>query len=333
MFPRVSALFCFQEETAVIVEYPDYYESFTCLADRCPDTCCAGWDINVDDESYYRYQTVQGPFGDWLRSMLQDEGGEKSFRLTPDQRCPFLDTQNLCEIYRTLGPENLCRTCREFPRFVTQIGDYEQIDLSLACPAAANLFFQNPGMITVCRVEDERPGKNMSVSDAADLSEIISFRDTAMAGCQKHSDHPHFLNLLPESNDPVWIEQFCRMEPLEDAWTVLVKRISDRLSEYQALWPEVYSEELEQWFRKLGAYFSFRYFIDSWFDGSLLPEKLMVKKSLWFLRLMVIDRWTTQDRQFSLKDLKELVQFYSKQVEFSDPNVRLLKELPLDSEE
>ena len=59
----------------------------------------------------------------------------------------------------------------------------------------------------------------------------------------------------------------------------------------------------------------------------------MVKKSLWFLRLMVIDRWTTQDRQFSLKDLKELVQFYSKQVEFSDPNVRLLKELPLDSEE
>ena len=79
----------------MIVEYPDYYESFTCLADRCPDTCCAGWDINVDDESYYRYQTVQGPFGERLRSMLQDENGEKAFRLTPEQRCPFLDTQNL----------------------------------------------------------------------------------------------------------------------------------------------------------------------------------------------------------------------------------------------
>ena len=24
---------------------PDYYEEFACMADRCEDTCCAGWKI------------------------------------------------------------------------------------------------------------------------------------------------------------------------------------------------------------------------------------------------------------------------------------------------
>ena len=29
---------------------PDYYKKFSCIADKCPDTCCAGWEIVVDDE-------------------------------------------------------------------------------------------------------------------------------------------------------------------------------------------------------------------------------------------------------------------------------------------
>ena len=28
----------------------DYY-NFTCIADRCPATCCSGWAIEIDDDA------------------------------------------------------------------------------------------------------------------------------------------------------------------------------------------------------------------------------------------------------------------------------------------
>ena len=30
--------------------YPDYYRQFTCIGGECPDTCCAGWEIVIDDK-------------------------------------------------------------------------------------------------------------------------------------------------------------------------------------------------------------------------------------------------------------------------------------------
>ena len=31
--------------------YPDYYRQFTCIGGECPDTCCAGWEIVIDDKT------------------------------------------------------------------------------------------------------------------------------------------------------------------------------------------------------------------------------------------------------------------------------------------
>ena len=33
----------------MIFRYPDYYEKFSCIAGACEDTCCAGWEIDIDD--------------------------------------------------------------------------------------------------------------------------------------------------------------------------------------------------------------------------------------------------------------------------------------------
>ncbi len=30
---------------------PHYYEQFSCIAGVCPDTCCAGWQIVIDEEA------------------------------------------------------------------------------------------------------------------------------------------------------------------------------------------------------------------------------------------------------------------------------------------
>lgn len=30
---------------------PAYYGAFTCLADRCRDNCCIGWEIGIDPDT------------------------------------------------------------------------------------------------------------------------------------------------------------------------------------------------------------------------------------------------------------------------------------------
>ena len=41
---------------------PDYYKEFTCIADKCEDTCCAGWQIVIDKKSLNKYKHVKGKF-------------------------------------------------------------------------------------------------------------------------------------------------------------------------------------------------------------------------------------------------------------------------------
>ena len=52
------------------IRTPEYYKDFKCIAGACTDTCCAGWDVDVDEKSYDYYKTVAGSFGQrrlWCR--------------------------------------------------------------------------------------------------------------------------------------------------------------------------------------------------------------------------------------------------------------------------
>ena len=74
---------------------PDYYKNFKCIAGECTDTCCAGWDVDVDKESYKQYRRVIGSFGNKLRSvMVPSEDGGCTFTLK-EGRCPFLNKNTL----------------------------------------------------------------------------------------------------------------------------------------------------------------------------------------------------------------------------------------------
>ena len=120
---------------------PHYYEDFQCTADRCPDTCCAGWQIIIDEESLEKYSRVRGPFGNRLFDSIDWEEG--SFRQQKG-RCCFLDEENLCDLYKILGKDSLCRTCRMYPRHVEEYEGLRELSLSLSCPVAAE-------MILTCR--------------------------------------------------------------------------------------------------------------------------------------------------------------------------------------
>ena len=37
---------------------PDYSIGFQCIAGKCRHSCCVGWEIDIDDDTYEMYKTV-----------------------------------------------------------------------------------------------------------------------------------------------------------------------------------------------------------------------------------------------------------------------------------
>lgn len=114
---------------------PDYFDEFKCIADKCPDTCCAGWQIVIDEASLKRYEAEASSFGVCLRNAIDWQEGV--FYHKDNKRCAFLNEQNLCDLYTALGQESLCDTCRDYPRHTEEFDGLRELSLSLSCPVAA----------------------------------------------------------------------------------------------------------------------------------------------------------------------------------------------------
>ena len=127
---------------------PDYYDRFRCIASRCTDNCCIGWEIGIDPAALADYQSQPGAFGDRLRAAIQP-GDPPYFALTGAGRCPFLNSENLCDIYRHLGETHLCAICDQHPRFHNWFGAEKESGLGLSCEEAARLIlFSAPPRLT-----------------------------------------------------------------------------------------------------------------------------------------------------------------------------------------
>lgn len=124
------------------IRVPKYFKDFKCIASECEDTCCAGWGIVIDDETYKKYQKVEGDFGDRLRSEIVHDGGENIFVLKGND-CPFLNENKLCDIYNEVGEDALCYTCKQYPRYMEEFGELREIGISLSCPEAARIILRN----------------------------------------------------------------------------------------------------------------------------------------------------------------------------------------------
>lgn len=124
----------------MILRVPSYYKEFRCIADRCQDSCCIGWEIDIDEETLSYYKSVEGTFGKRLRDhMMTDE--MNSFALRENGWCPFLNEQKLCDICIELGEEALCEVCTEYPRFTMEYKNVREKVLSLSCEEVGRILF------------------------------------------------------------------------------------------------------------------------------------------------------------------------------------------------
>lgn len=165
----------------MFVRTPDYYSEFHCIAGDCTDTCCAGWQVDVDDRSFTYYRTIDGAFGDRLRSVMSEgkAGAEGQFRIREDGRCPFLNDGNLCDLYTALGEDALCVTCAEYPRYTCEFGNLRETGIALSCKTAAELILRDnraPGFVVR---EDEEAYPVLNNIDGELFLGLMKARDKA----------------------------------------------------------------------------------------------------------------------------------------------------------
>lgn len=151
----------------MIFRVPDYYKEFSCIADQCKDSCCIGWEIDIDEDTYAFYRHMDGAIGKRLKKyMYQTVDGEYSFELQQQGRCPFLNTTNLCDICIELGEEALSEVCTEYPRFTIEYGNVIQKCLSLSCEEVGRLVFTRKDSVSIIELPyggllvDEENGDN-----------------------------------------------------------------------------------------------------------------------------------------------------------------------------
>ena len=159
----------------MILRVPEYYDEFSCIASRCKDSCCAGWEIDIDEDSYAYYRSVEGTFGRRLNESIyeadeSDDGGGYRFRLKGKKRCAMLNDNNLCDLYTALGEEALCEVCTEYPRFSIIYGNVEQKALSLSCEEVGRILFERTAPEKL--VDIELPG---SCDDGEDDPAVVAF--------------------------------------------------------------------------------------------------------------------------------------------------------------
>ena len=134
------------------VYVPDYYPFFHCIASKCRNTCCAGWEIDIDEKSLSRYERLRGEFGERLRQGISREE-TPHFVLTADERCPMLNDDNLCELIIHEGEGALCQICRDHPRFRNYYSSRIEMGLGLVCEEAARLILTWPDPLCLIRLE------------------------------------------------------------------------------------------------------------------------------------------------------------------------------------
>lgn len=157
----------------MIYTVPEYYNQFQCLASACPATCCAGWQIVIDEKTQEKYRNYKGSFGNRLKNSIDWKDG--TFQQYHG-RCAFLNEENLCDIHIEAGHDALCRTCRRYPKHVEVYENEREVSLSLSCPAAARLIM---GQKQPCRFRSVENGGEESEKD------FDEFLYSALQDCRK----------------------------------------------------------------------------------------------------------------------------------------------------
>ncbi|MFZ5967262.1 MAG: flagellin lysine-N-methylase [Bacillota bacterium] len=140
---------------------PKYYGKFQCDPIKCHESCCERWRIIIDKSTYQKYIQSENPAIKGIvktgLSMNEASINDDDFaiiNLNNEMVCPFLNQNNLCEIFINMGAGSLSKTCKSYPRAIIFVNDVIERGLEVSCSVAAELALLNENGIEFQYVMD-----------------------------------------------------------------------------------------------------------------------------------------------------------------------------------
>lgn len=185
--------------------FPKFYKNFLCKADKCKHSCCKGWEIDIDEETVGKYLAMTGELGAEIRQNIGKNEDSYFFKLTEDERCPFLQKNGLCKIILNIGEENICEICTMHPRFFTMLDDVEVCGVGLSCEKTCELL-----------LGDEKD----LVFYIEDTEEELSFSEVlAVIGLNLPHEMQEFSLAVNAGNINKVLEIMAKTEPIDENWS------------------------------------------------------------------------------------------------------------------
>ena len=327
---------------------PEYFTKFSCIADRCSDSCCIGWEIGIDTETLGKYSRVGGELGEELREKICKGEDGAHFELD-SERCPFLDSRGLCRLITNLGEGYLCEICREHPRYYSVFEDFASGGIALACEEAARLILSERGTHEYDEIEAEGfspsecdgellglvlSGKKKMLSIIADgekkigerLSRMLDFARELQAEidgeiCEREAEDGRGCDDPFPANFAAY---FADMEHLNGELSGLFgtaaevesgKRGDKERRDFENR-KNAPGEAAERYLENVCVYFLDRYLLDSAFDGRFFGRVYLAA-----LSTVALTHLFAAEENLTLRRAVEIVKCYSKEIEYSEENV------------
>lgn len=182
----------------MITYFPDYYKDFKCIADACRHTCCAGWEIDVDETSLARFLNEPS-----VAKHIKDG----SIILDEKERCPFLRNDGLCAMILEHGEDFICDICKEHPRFYNEYEDCTEAGIGLVCEEA-------------CRIIINREDDFSLIPDKELPFEIQTIFDSSRTLTDRLSDLKDNI-----SSSVTRVSFISTLEVMDPSWTEVINRI------------------------------------------------------------------------------------------------------------
>ena len=294
--------------------YPRHYPRFSCIAGACRHSCCIGWEIDIDPESYENYQKIPGAMGERLRRGIFEDDTGAHFRLTKDERCPFLNGEGLCDLILSQGEGALCQICADHPRFRNFFSDREEIGLGLCCEAAGKLLLTEEEPFSLIAEDEEEllEEEEMLLALREELFALLQNRalpmeeriDLFLQRCHVPGN---------EKSLSEWAKIFLALERLDEAWTEKLRSLTQSKPTRQ--WPGEMEIPLEQ----LACYFLYRHLAGAAEDGDIQGRAAFIALSVGIVAAIF-----QREPNHSMDAFIEIARLYSSEIEYSSENMQSL---------
>lgn len=331
----------------MLLRTPLYCKDFKCIADKCSDNCCIGWEIDIDEKTANYYRTLDGEFGDRLRNSI-DFGETVCFKLK-NERCQFLNEQNLCEVLLTLGEDKLSEICTKHPRYYEWFDGVIEGGVGMCCEEAARLILAHGDteeyaetevpdedcdhydhvlyeQLLIARKNISDVIRDTSIPLKTAVSSVLAYAERVQSAIDNFEENlPEMTVLQSHSATPADIDAVLdilyELEPIDEKWKPFVLEIKGKPREKKYI-----SKEYEKYIRNIGLYFIWRYFMKGVFDEEILSK---VKFSVISMAVMGYI-FTAENADFGKSVI--LAKNYSKEIEYSEENLNTIYDLTYENE-